>query len=140
MSFVLNASVTMAWCFEAEATPYTKYILALMGDGAEAWVPALWRLEVVNALLKAKRQGRITADRVESFLRELRDFTIEFDLECIARADNEILRLGLKHQLSSYDAAYLELAMRRGLPMATNDNNLVNALQANSLALVMPQP
>ena len=76
MSLVLDASVTMAWCFEADATPYTEQILGRMELGEQAWVPALWKLEVVNALLKAKRQGRVTAERAKEFLGELWDLAI----------------------------------------------------------------
>lgn len=140
MSFVLDASVTMAWCFETEATPYTEHVLDRMELGERAWVPALWRLEVVNALLKAKRQNRIGTQRAEEFLHELRDFTIEVDHECLDIADGEIFRLGLKHQLSSYDAAYLELAIRRRLPLATNDNNLILAAKASSVSFVESGP
>jgi predicted nucleic acid-binding protein len=136
VSLVLDASVTMAWCFEADATPYTEQILGRMEQGEQAWVPALWKLEVVNALLKAKRQGRVTVERAKEFLGELRDLTIEVDNECLVKADSEIFQLGLEHQLSSYDAAYLELAQRRKLPLATEDNNLVLAAKAKAVLLV----
>jgi hypothetical protein len=78
VSLVLT-SVTMAWCFEGDATPYTEQILDRMEQGEQAWVPALWKLEVVNALLKAKRQGRVTVERAKQFLAELRDLAIEVD-------------------------------------------------------------
>jgi predicted nucleic acid-binding protein len=126
----------MAWCFESEANGYTDGILARMEQGEEAFVPSLWRLEVVNALLKAKRQGRITAERAGDFLVQLRGFAIEVDDEAPAKADNEIFQLGLKYQLSSYDAAYLELAMRRKLPLATQDNNLIAAAKATAVSRV----
>ena len=136
MSLVLDASVTIAWCFEADATPYTEQILGRLEEGEQAWVPALWKLEVVNALLKAKRQGRVTVERAKEFLGELLDLAIEIDNECLVKADNEIFQLGLEHQLSSYDAAYLELAQRRKLPRATEDNNLVLAAKARAVFLV----
>jgi predicted nucleic acid-binding protein len=136
VSLVLDASVTMAWCFEADATPYTEQILGRLEEGEQAWVPALWKLEVVNALLKAKRQGRVTVERAKEFLGELLDLAIEIDNECLVKADNEIFQLGLEHQLSSYDAAYLELAQRRKLPRATEDNNLVLAAKARAVFLV----
>ncbi len=132
--FVLDASLTMAWCFESDANEYTEGILARMENGEEALVPTLWRLEVVNALLKSKRQGKVTAERAAKFLAELRGFAIEVDDEAPARADNEIFQLGLKHQLSSYDAAYLELAIRRKLPLATEDNNLILAAKATAVS------
>jgi predicted nucleic acid-binding protein len=137
-AFVLDASLAMAWCFESEATPYTEAILAQIGQGEIAWVPALWRLEVVNALLKAKRQGRVTIERAEKFLIQLREFAIESDDQSLATADTELFQLGLKHQLSSYDAAYLELAMRRKLPLATQDNNLIIAAKVKAVALFQP--
>jgi predicted nucleic acid-binding protein len=140
VSFVLDASVTMAWCFEADATPYTDHVLDRMELGEQAWVPVLWRLEVVNALLKAKRQRRISTERAKQFLHEMRDFTIEVDHECLDIADGEIFQLGLRHQLSSYDAAYLELAIRRRLPLASNDNNLILAAKASSVTLVESGP
>ena len=136
MSLVLDASVTIAWCIEADATPYTEQILGRLEEGEQAWVPALWKLEVVNALLKAKRQGRVTVERAKEFLGELLDLAIEIDNECLVKADNEIFQLGLEHQLSSYDAAYLELAQRRKLPRATEDNNLVLAAKARAVFLV----
>jgi len=136
VSLVLDASVTIAWCFEADATPYTEQILGRLEEGEQAWVPALWKLEVVNALLKAKRQGRVTVERAKEFLGELLDLAIEIDNECLVKADNEIFQLGLEHQLSSYDAAYLELAQPRKLPRATEDNNLVLAAKARAVFLV----
>ena len=135
MSLVLDASVTMAWCFEADATPYTEQILERMEQGEDAWVPALWKLEVVNALLKAKRRGRVTVERAKEFLGELRGLAIQVDNECLVKADSEIFQLGLEHQLSSYDAAYLELAQRRNLPLATDDNNLALAAKAKAVLL-----
>jgi predicted nucleic acid-binding protein len=83
----------MAWCFESEANGYTDGVLARMDQGEEALVPTLWRLEVVNALLKAKRQGRITAARAADFLAQLRGFAIEIDDEAPSKADNEIFSL-----------------------------------------------
>jgi predicted nucleic acid-binding protein len=78
----------------------------------------------------------VTVERAKEFLGELRDLAIEVDNECLVKADNEILQLGLDHQLSSYDAAYLELAQRRKLPLATEDNNLVLAAKAKAVLLV----
>jgi predicted nucleic acid-binding protein len=89
-----------------------------------------------DTLLKAKRQGRVTVERAKTFLAELREFSIEFDNESLASADTDLFQLALKHQLSSYDATYLELAMRRGLPLATQDNNLISAAKANAVPLL----
>lgn len=138
MSFVLDASLAMAWCFESEATHYTKSVLAQMGRGEQAWVPTFWKVEVVNALLKAKRQGRVNVERCEQFLSQLRELAIEFDDQSLAKADTEIFQLALRHQLSSYDALYLELVMRRKLPLATQDANLIQAAKAKAVPLVQP--
>lgn len=133
--FVLDASLAMAWCFESEANPYTKTILTQMGQGGIAWVPVVWKLEVLNALLKATRQRRLSVSRAEEFLAQIQDFAIEFDDRSSAKSDIEFFQLASKHQLSSYDATYLELAMRRKLPLATQDSNLILAAKATAVPL-----
>jgi predicted nucleic acid-binding protein len=133
--FVLDAPLAMAWCFESEANQYTKAILIQMGQGGKAWVPAIWKLEVLNTLLKATRQRRLNNDRAKEFLAQLREFAIEFDDEPVGMSDIEFFQLASKHQLSSYDATYLELAIRRKLPLATQDNNLILAANATAVPL-----
>lgn len=121
--FVLDASVAVAWCFERETTPYTEQILEMLSDG-EAVVPAIWPFEVANALLRAERHQRVARAETTAFLNRLQALAILVEQETPGRAFREILSLGREHNLSAYDAAYLDLAMRQGLPLATSDQPL----------------
>jgi predicted nucleic acid-binding protein len=103
---------------------------------AGAMVPAHWPLEVANALLIAERRGRITADFRNTALRDLATLRIILDTETSARAWHETLRLAEAYRLTAYDAAYLELAERRRLPLATFDVELRLAAQALNIALL----
>ena len=124
--FVLDTSVTVAWCFEDETTPYTESILNALVKG-EALVPGIWPLEVSNVLVNAERRKRITRAKVTRFLQLLGDFPITVDTEGVARVFTEVLSVAREHGLSAYDAAYLELALREGFPLATLDAPLRNA-------------
>ncbi len=133
--FVLDASVTMAWCFADEATAATWAILErLESEGAA--VPALWPLEVGNILAHAERRQRTTPTRIEQFLEQLRALPIRVDDETAGRAWREILLLARAEGLTTYDAAYLELALRNGLPLATKDNALRQASIRNGVKLL----
>jgi predicted nucleic acid-binding protein len=85
--------------------------------------------------LKATRQRRLSVGRAEEFLAQIEEFAIEFDDRSRAKSDIEFFQLASKHQLSSYDATYLELAMRRKLPLATQDNNLILAAKTTAVPL-----
>ena len=126
MAFVMDASVTMAWCFLDEATPYTWDVLDRL-QATEAVVPVLWPLEVANTLLVGERRGRLTEARIASFVRLLETLPITIDDGSMTGALGPVLALGREHGLSAYDAAYLELAMRLGLPLATQDRRLTEA-------------
>ena len=123
MPFVLDCSMAMAWVFPDEANPGTDSLRdSLIEDFA--FVPGLWPIEVANVLLVATRRGRIaTGDwvRVQSGLDSL---PIEVDSETALRAMTSALPLAHQHNLSVYDAVYLELALRMDLPMATLDKAL----------------
>jgi len=121
--FVLDCSVVMAWCFEDEADAYADSVLNLM-DESEALVPCIWPLEVANVLLVAERRKRLTEAASLQFAGLLSELPITVDYESSDRALSEILFLGRQQGLSSYDAAYLELAMREGIPLATRDSKL----------------
>lgn len=125
-AFVLDGSVTMVWGFEDEADAYADAILNKMPQ-LQAHVPALWPLEVANVLLVGERRRRITLADSARFLAILGTFPIAVDDETTARAWVETIHLARAHKLSSYDAAYLELAIRRGLPLATIDKDLKKA-------------
>lgn len=124
---VVDASVTVAWCFEDEKTPYTEEILNKMIQGAEALVPSHWPLEIVNALLQAEKRKRLTTAQATLFLKQLEGFKITTDSTPLPRVFDWILLEARRQNLTAYDAAYLELALRSGLPLATLDTNLKRA-------------
>lgn len=120
---VLNSSIALTWCFEDEASPETDALFdRVSNDGA--FVPALWHLELSNVLLQAEKRGRITAADVATRLQLIADLPISVDQETAARAWREILMLARTERLTTYDATYLELAVRRGLPLLTRDHEL----------------
>jgi predicted nucleic acid-binding protein len=121
--FVLDCSVTMCWCFEDQGNDYTERILDQLSED-EAWVPSIWPLEVANVLAVGEQQKRITEAKSMQFLRLLNELPILVDESTHTRALDTILSIARKHGLSSYDAAYLELAMREGIPIATEDKML----------------
>lgn len=127
--FVLDCSATLPWVFASEATPETDALLDRLAAGAKAWVPALWHLELGNVLWGAQRKGRIDKAGMEQFLSALDVYDIEVDPETIAVAWSKTLALAESYGLTVYDAAYLELALRRGLPLATLDGALRKAMQ-----------
>ncbi len=124
--FVLDCSITVAWLFEDESTPQTDELLDRLKDSG-ALVPALWRLELGNVLARAERLNRITAAQIADYLDLLDRSPIVADTETESRAFREILTLARNEDLTTYDAAYLELAVRRRLPLATLDKELIRA-------------
>src|SRR5664279_4734803 len=132
MPIVVDTSVTMAWCFEDEATDKTDSVLDLLRDD-EAVVPALWQLEVTNVLLVAERRGRITEAQSTRFLDLLTQLRIRIDMS--QTNVNALLATGNRHQLSAYDATYLLLAERIAAPLATLDGNLIAAARTAGVEL-----
>lgn len=128
VSFVVDNSVVMAWAFEDEASPYADAVLERLTETAVI-VPAIWPLEVVNVLLVAERRQRLRQADSVRFLTLLSHLPIFVDHSRPERRMEELLSLGRTRNLSSYDAAYLDLAMRKGLPIATLDQKLMNAAQ-----------
>ena len=126
--FVLDASVALAWCFEDETTTAARQILArLVAEAAS--VPAIWPIEVANVLALAERRRRITLADSAEFIAKLEDMAIQVDGETSSRAFGRILDLAREERLTVYDAAYLELAMRLGVPLASKDADLCNAAE-----------
>ena len=125
-NFVIDNSVVMAWCFEDETSPYTDNVLGNL-EFSTGFVPAIWPLEVSNVLLVAERKGRISEAGVTRFITLLDQLPIIIEQESPSRMFKEILALGREYSLSSYDASYLDLAMRKGLPIATLDKKLIAA-------------
>ena len=134
--FILDASVTLCWCFENQATEYTEAIFERLAGGEEASVPFIWPLEVANVLLTAERRKALKLAQVTSFLEQLSAWPIQVDTLGVGRAFQQILNTARSHNLSTYDAAYLELAIREGLPLATLDNSLREAAQAAGVKMV----
>lgn len=126
--FVLDCSATLPWLFADEATKATEALLDEMAKGRRAWVPALWHLEVANVLIGAQARGKVDKAGVEKFLATLGTFDIAVDDDTVALAWSKTLGLGEAYGLSAYDAAYLELALRKGLPLASLDGPLRKAV------------
>ena len=138
-AFVLDASTALSWCFEETQTPYALAVAKAVSDGAEVHVPHIWPLEVTNALVKAFRRKRITREELNDYARQLATLRPAVDCDSVAeRTFADILALAERYQLTTYDAAYLELAQRRGLPIATADTNLAQASAATRIELFKP--
>jgi predicted nucleic acid-binding protein len=133
--FVLDTSVTVAWCFPDERGAYTQGILKSLTPHFRAIVPVLWPLEVANVLLVGERRKRSTQADTATWLSFLSALPIVVDDETNARAWSDALNLARVQNLSVYDAAYLELAMRRGIPLATVDEKLKAAAKNVGVAI-----
>ena len=132
--FVADASVTLAWCFGDEAAPFTDQLLDRVLAGEPIAVPACWPTEVLNGLLRAKRRGRVANEEIEFFLASLRLIDVRIDRWSGWPLLEAIQTLAERHSLTAYDAAYLELATRSGLPLATRDSALTRAATAEGVA------
>ena len=129
MSFVLDTSVTMRWFFgdgKPQELAYAGKVLDAMKD-ASALVPVTWGLEVANVIAKAEAKGLVTEARSGAFLEMLEGVDIEVDAATFAHALSDTLQLARRYKLSAYDASYLELALRLGIPLATLDEDLQQA-------------
>lgn len=131
--FVLDCSITMSWCFEDEADRRAMDVLDRLSS-EPAIVPAIWKLEVANVLVVAHRRKRIKRAEAERFLALLDDLPITIDVEGTA---GDTFRLAVELGISSYDAAYIELAVRRGLPFSTKDAKLATAARSIGVALIV---
>jgi len=135
--FVLDGSVTLAWCFPDERAPYPQSVLDSLAQ-SNAFVPSLWRLEVANALLVGERRKRSTQADTATWLALLDALPVQVDDLTDIRAWSETLSLARSHQLSVYDAAYLELALRLRLPIAVLDERLKAAALSVGIAEYRP--
>jgi len=123
---ILDASITLAWAFEDEAIPYADAVLEALAED-EALVPAIWALEVGNGLVVAERRDRLNQAATVQFLALIGQLPITVESQRTAEVFGEILALAREQGLSIYDAAYVHLAMRHGLPLATTDGVLRQA-------------
>jgi predicted nucleic acid-binding protein len=134
VSVVIDSSVTLAWLFDDERSAAADAVLRQVTESG-AVAPSLWRLEVANALQMAVRRKRIDAAFRDASLADLRALVVAIDLETDQHAWASTLHLAERYQLTLYGAAYLELAQRRGLPLATLDLELRAAGRALGVAL-----
>src|SRR5580658_3888345 len=135
MSFVVDSSVALAWCFEDEQTQPVMDLLDRVAEtGAVA--PSLWPLEALNGLLMAERRKRLDGRSREHFAGFLRALPVTLDAETADQAWTATARLADRYRLTLYDAAYLELAQRRKLPLATLDKDLIRTGKALGMTLL----
>jgi predicted nucleic acid-binding protein len=133
LEFALDSSVTMAWFFQDEAASSTDALLDELNREGRAFVATHWSLEVTNTLLIGERRKRCSAADSAHFLGILDALRIDMDEETASKAGTTTLALARSHNLTLYDAAYLELAMRRNLPLASLDKDLRAAAQKNGV-------
>jgi predicted nucleic acid-binding protein len=131
---IIDSSIAIAWCFLDAKDHYSQAVLGALAS-EEAFVPDIWHLEVANALLVGERRKRWTQAETATWLGFLAALPITVDEETRAHAFADTTHLARSHSLSAYDAAYLELAMRRGVPLATLDNKLKDAAKAVGVPL-----
>jgi len=135
VSFVVDSSVALAWCFEDEQTqPIMDLLDRVAVTGAVA--PSLWPLEALNGLLMAERRKRLDSKLRQLLAGFLRGLPVTLDMETADQAWTATNRLAERHRLTLYDAAYLELAQRRRLPLATLDEDLIKAGKALGMTLL----
>lgn len=133
MPFVLDNSVVAGWFMEDQTTPYTDAIAKRLEDD-RAVVPALWQLEFANVLRTACKRNRLIAAEAQQVIEQICSLPIQIDRD--GPGPSELLALALRYDLSSYDAAYLELALRLQLPIATKDGPLRDAAEAAGVGSV----
>ena len=135
MSLVIDSSATSAWIYVEESTEAIGQVFDRVVESG-AWVPSLWRLEVANVLEMGVRRRRHDAAFRDASVADLGLLPIQVDAETHAQAWSVTLRLAERHRLTLYDAAYLELALRRVLPLATLDGDLRVAAKAEGVSLL----
>jgi predicted nucleic acid-binding protein len=136
--FVIDNSIVMAWCFADAEDAYADTVLESLETG-EALAPAVWPLETGNVLLVAERRQRINQAATIRFLELLNTLPIQVEQESPVRMFKEVLSLAREQELSTYDASYLDLAMRSDLPLATRDAALVKAARRCGVPLFEPE-
>jgi predicted nucleic acid-binding protein len=136
--FVLDCSVTLAWCFEDEVDDYADAVLEALLAG-EALVPPVWPLEVANVLAVGERRKRLTPAQSLRFTDLLQSLPIVIDADSVQRPLTDILSMARELVISSYDASYLDLAVRSGLPLATRDGGLITAAKRYGVTRFEPE-
>ena len=137
-AFVLDASVAVSWCFpgdSTEDTAYSREILALLAT-SDAMVPEIWAFEVANSIFVSfNKRKRITEGQIKEYLQRLKELPIRTEARGIwSNVDLEFP--ARRWNLSPYDAAYLDLALRKGVPLATSDGDLKRAAALEGIEVV----
>ncbi|MPZ14745.1 MAG: PIN domain-containing protein [Chloroflexi bacterium] len=135
MAFVVDNSITMAWLFADEDTPFTESVIDRLRDES-ALVPVIWPLELANALLVGERRRRVTQAQSERFIQLLDSLPITVDVDTAEDAFRGVIDIARAQGLSSYDASYIVLAMREGISLATQDQRLRAAATRVGVPLV----
>jgi predicted nucleic acid-binding protein len=131
---VIDASVALAWCFPDEASEYANAVLVAL-EGIAALVPALWSVEIANALVVGERRKRIRQPEIRRFVELLKMLHVVEDRQFFTETVSNILPLAREHKLSAYDAAYLDVAVRHAAPLATLDAELQKAARAAGVGI-----
>ena len=135
-SLVLDASVALCWLFDDQATAYTESVLDRLVGGDTVVAPALWPFEIANVVTLAERRRIVNPAQAAAFFQTLGQLSIAVDRAEIERIFNAVSETARRYRLSAYDAAYLELALREAIPLATVDAALRNAARAAGVAMV----
>lgn len=142
MRFVLDNSVVMRWLLQdgsEERIAYARKVLDLLAqENGEAVVPAIWSLEAANVIAKSEAKRLVSEARASAFVGLLQTMCIQTDTHTAEHAFSQTLQLARRFKLSSYDASYLELALREGLPLATLDADLLHAMEQTGVPRVAP--
>ena len=137
MALVLDASAALPWCFRDEETEGTRALLAQVVAGDLVVVPEHWRIELLNVLLMGVRRGRVSDSAVKTFWEDLSTFDISAEQRPLSEVYLLVQPLATLHRLTAYDAAYLEVALRRRLPLATLDTDLAYAARREGVSLLL---
>jgi predicted nucleic acid-binding protein len=131
---VVDASLALAWCFPDETSDYADAVLVAL-EGWTVLVPSIWGLEIANAVLVGERRQRLTQTEIKQFTRLLESLSLLQDTRGVTTQVSDVLPLARLHGLSAYDAAYLEVAIRHGVPLATLDGRLQSAAKVAGVTL-----
>jgi predicted nucleic acid-binding protein len=134
---LVDASIALSWCFENECTPATNAALKHLQE-YDSIVPQYFWLELANAILQSEKSGRVTGDEAAEFIALIADLQIELDENQELCAFTEIRARAHQQDLTAYDALYLDLALRRRLPLATLDTALIRAAGCTGVYLFTP--
>jgi predicted nucleic acid-binding protein len=135
--FVLDASVCLAWCFEDETTDEIKRLFLRLSTGDSATVPAHWSIEVSNGLLLAQRRKRISPQLRSQYWNQFFGLPIRVDRRLSMGDVNRVMAISEKHGLTTYDGAYVDLALRHGAGLISLDASMVRAAKAEGVTLLL---